>query len=200
MNHSYMFFSGSPSSPVSVVADLGRGVGGGDEQVNHARLQLLQTFTEQKQRNETRSHYSRSHHRHTHLADPSYLTHFRDRVVKDPPCVVGPLPHQFDLPGSGGKSEVGGVQLHDLPSDLHEDRLALPAAAPRNRGKRKENEFLSWTLTEMNPKFVQKSVKLLQIKQSPAFIYSVYRDFGSVWASWVRCFSELLMNSNWILR
>ena len=31
------------SSPVSVVSDLCGGVGGGDEQVDHARLQLLQT-------------------------------------------------------------------------------------------------------------------------------------------------------------
>lgn len=30
-------------SPVAVVADLGCGIGGGDEQVDHARLQLLQT-------------------------------------------------------------------------------------------------------------------------------------------------------------
>ncbi|TNN36171.1 hypothetical protein EYF80_053658 [Liparis tanakae] len=35
------------SSPVPVVAHLGRGVGGGDEQLHHARLQLLQT-TEQR--------------------------------------------------------------------------------------------------------------------------------------------------------
>lgn len=34
-----------PPSPVPVVADLGSGVGGGDQQVDHARLQLLWTHS-----------------------------------------------------------------------------------------------------------------------------------------------------------
>lgn len=38
------------SSPVSVVANLCCGVGGGDEQVDHARLQLLQTHLQNRKR------------------------------------------------------------------------------------------------------------------------------------------------------
>ncbi len=44
------------SSPVSVVADLCGGVGRGDEQIDHARLQLLQTHLHNKDRKISQSH------------------------------------------------------------------------------------------------------------------------------------------------
>lgn len=110
----------SDSSPVSVVADLSSSVGGGDEEVHHPCLQLL-------------SNQKTNHEESLLLISLmvrvfcSYLTHLCDRVIKDASRVVGPLAHQLHLPSPGRQSEVGGVQLHDLPSDLHKDGLTLPA-------------------------------------------------------------------------
>lgn len=61
----------------------------------------------------------------------SYLTHLRDSVVKDSPCVISPLANQFDLPGPGRQPEVRGVQLYHLTGDLDEDGFALPPPTGR---------------------------------------------------------------------
>lgn len=89
------------SSPVSVVAHLGGGVGGGDEQIHHARLQLLQTQEEDRQ-----CFVRPAASRLTELRRRPHLTHLCDGIIEDPPSVVSPLPHQFDLPGPGGQAKV----------------------------------------------------------------------------------------------
>lgn len=57
------------------------------------------------------------------------LTHLCNCVIKYSPCVIRSFPNQFDLPGSGGETQVCRFQLHHLTGDLREDclRPLLPA-------------------------------------------------------------------------